>query len=142
MTLSESARAMVESGRLAHLVTLNRDGSPQVSCVWVGLDGDEIVCAHLRSDQQKLRNVRRDPRVSLSIEGTEIQPPGLLQYLVVHGRARLTEGGAPELLQELARRYLGPDVTFPPMPDPPPGVVMRIAVERVGGVGPWVPPRT
>jgi PPOX class probable F420-dependent enzyme len=141
MTLSESARAMVESGRLAHLVTLNRDGSPQVSCVWVGLDGDEIVCAHLRSDQQKLRNVRRDPRVSLSIEGTEIQPPGLLQYLVVHGRARLTEGGAPELLQELARRYLGPDVTFPPMPDPPPGVVMRIAVERVGGVGSWVPPR-
>ena len=141
MTLSESARAMVESGRLAHLVTLNRDGSPQVSCVWVGLDGDEIVCAHLRSDQQKLRNVRRDPRVSLSIEGTEIQPPGLLQYLVVHGRARLTEGGAPELLQELARRYLGPDVTFPPMPDPPPGVVMRIAVERVGGVGPWVLPR-
>ena len=141
MTLPESARAMVESGRLAHLVTLNRDGSPQVACVWVGLDGDEIVCAHLRSDQQKLRNVRRDPRVSLSIEGTEIQPPGLLQYLVVHGRARLTEGGAPELLQELARRYLGPDVTFPPMPDPPPGVVMRIAVERVGGVGPWVPPR-
>jgi PPOX class probable F420-dependent enzyme len=115
--------------------------SPQVSCVWVGLDGDEIVCAHLRSDQQKLRNVRRDPRVSLSIEGTEIQPPGLLQYLVVHGRARLTEGGAPELHQELARRDHGPDVTFPPMPDPPPGVVMRIAVERVGGVGSWVPPR-
>jgi PPOX class probable F420-dependent enzyme len=88
MTLPESARAMVESGRLAHLVTLNRDGSPQVSCVWAGLDGDEIVCAHLRPEQQKLRNVRRDPRVSLSIEGTEIQPPGLLQYLVVHGRAR------------------------------------------------------
>jgi PPOX class probable F420-dependent enzyme len=132
---------MVESGRLGHLVTLNRDGSPQVSCVWVGLDGDEIVCAHLRPEQQKLRNVRRDPRVSLSIEGTELQPPGLLQYLVVHGRARLTEGGAPELLQELARRYLGPDVTFPPMPDPPPGVVMRIAVERLGGVGPWAPPR-
>jgi hypothetical protein len=46
----------------------------------------------------------------LSIERTEIQPPGLLQYLVVHGRARITEGGGPELLQELAHRYLGPDV--------------------------------
>jgi PPOX class probable F420-dependent enzyme len=136
--LPESARALVESGRLAHLVTLNRDGSPQVSCVWVGLDGDEIVSAHLMATQQKLRNVQRDPRVSLSIEGTEIQPPGLLQYLVVHGRARLTEGGAPELLQELAYRYLGPDVKFPPMPDPPPGVIMRISVERLGGVGPWV----
>ena len=142
MSLPDSARAMIESGRLAHLVTLNRDGSPQVSCIWVGLDGDEIVSGHLFETQQKLRNVRRDPRVSLSIEGTEIQPPGLLQYLVVHGRARLTDGGAPELLQELAYRYLGPDVKFPPMPDPPPGIVMRIAVERVGGVGPWVPPRS
>ena len=76
MTLPDSARAMIESGRLAHLVTLNPDGSPQVSCVWVGLDGDEIVSAHLNAGQQKLRNIRRDPRVSLSIEGTEIQPPG------------------------------------------------------------------
>jgi PPOX class probable F420-dependent enzyme len=137
VTLPESARALIESGRLAHLVTLNRDGSPQVSCVWVGLEDGEIVSAHLRDTQQKLRNIRRDPRVSLSIEGTEIQPPGLLQYLVVHGRARLTEGGAPELLQQLAYRYLGPDVVFPPMPDPPPGIVLRIAIERLGGIGPW-----
>ena len=137
MQIPESARAMVESGRLAHLVTLDRDGSPQVSCVWVGLDGDEIVSGHLFAAQQKIRNVRRDPRVSLSIEGTEIQPPGLLQYLVVHGRARVTDGGAPELLQELAHRYLGPDVTFPPMPDPPPGFRLRIGVERIGGIGPW-----
>jgi PPOX class probable F420-dependent enzyme len=141
VNLPDSARATIESGRLAHLVTLNRDGSPQVSCVWVGLDGDEIVSGHLFATQQKIRNVGRDPRVSLSIEGTELQPPGLLQYLVVHGRARVTEGGAPELLQELAYRYLGPDVTFPPMPDPPPGIVIRITVERLGGVGPWAPPR-
>ena len=137
MELPDSARLFVESGRLAHLVTLNPDGSPQVSCVWVGLDGGEIVSGHLSARQQKLRNVRRDPRVTLSIEGTELQPPGLMQYLVLHGRARLTEGGAPELLQELAYRYLGPDVTFPPMPDPPPGFVMRTTVERIGGVGPW-----
>jgi hypothetical protein len=81
--------------------------------------------------------VRRDPRVALSVEGTDVQPPGLKQYVVVHGRARVTEGGAPELLQELAYRYLGPDVTFPPMPDPPPGFVLRITPERIGGVGPW-----
>ena len=55
----------------------------------------------------------------------------------MHGRARLVEGGAPELLQRLARVYLGPDVRFPPMDEPPPGQVMRIAVERLGGVGPW-----
>jgi PPOX class probable F420-dependent enzyme len=134
--LPESARAILESGRLAHLVTLSRDGSPQISCVWVGLDGGEIVSGHLR-EQQKLRNVRADPRISLSIEGTEVQPPGLLQYLVVHGRGRVTEGGAPELLQRLARRYLGPDVRFPPMSDPPPGYVLRVMPERLGGIGPW-----
>src|SRR5579884_432425 len=137
MQLPESARAIVESGALAHLVTLNPDGSPQVTCVWVGLDGDEIVSGHLSGGQQKLRNIRRDPRVALSIEGTEIQPPGLKQYLVVHGRARLEEGDAPELLQRLAHVYLGPDVRFPAMDDPPPGHVMRIDVDRIGGVGPW-----
>lgn len=137
MELTNAARALIESGSLAHLVTLNPDGSPQVTCIWVGLEGDEVVSGHLRSDQRKLENVRRDPRVALSIEGTEIQPPGLKQYLVLHGKARITDGGGPELLQRLAHVYLGPEVVFPPMDDPPPGHVMRIAVERIGGVGPW-----
>jgi PPOX class probable F420-dependent enzyme len=134
--LPESARELLESDALAHLVTINPDGSPQVTCIWVGLDGDEIVAAHLR-EQQKLRNMRRDPRVTLSLEGTRIQPPGLKEYLVVHGRARIEEGGAPELLQQLAHTYLGPDVPFPPMDDPPAGYTTRIAVERIGGIGPW-----
>jgi PPOX class probable F420-dependent enzyme len=136
MNLPQSARLLIDSDALAHLVTMNPDGSPQVTCIWVGLDGDEIVSGHL-AEQQKLRNVARDPRVVLSIEGTEVQPPGLKQYLVVHGRARLVEGGAPELLQRLAHVYLGPEVKFPPMDNPPPGQVMRIAIERIGGVGPW-----
>ena len=126
MQLPDSARELIESGALAHLVTLNADGSPQVTCVWVGLDGDELVSGHLASDQRKLGNVRRDPRVSLSLEGTRIHPPGLKEYLVLHGRARLEEGGAPELLQRLAHTYLGAEVKFPPMDDPPPGHVMRI----------------
>jgi PPOX class probable F420-dependent enzyme len=135
-TLPESARQLIESSALAHLVTLNSDGSPQVSCVWMGLDGDELVAGHLRR-QQKIRNIERDPRVVVTFEGTRIHPPGLKEYLVIHGRARMTEGGAPELLQRLAHVYLGPDVDFPPMPDPPPGFVTHIAVERIGGVGPW-----
>jgi PPOX class probable F420-dependent enzyme len=136
MELPPSARELIDSDALAHLVTLNRDGTPQVSCVWVGLEGDEIVSGHLPF-HQKLRNVQRDPRVAISIEGTVLQPPGLKQYLVVHGHARIEEGGAPELLQRLAHVYLGPDVVFPPMPDPPPGYVLRTTVERLGGVGPW-----
>jgi hypothetical protein len=57
--------------------------------------------------------------------------------MVVNGTARVTEGGAPELLQRLARTYLGPDVVFPAVPDPPPGFVTRITPRSVGGIGPW-----
>src|ERR687892_1242803 len=134
--LPDSARAVLESDALAHLVTVNRDVSPQVSVIWVGLDGDDIVSGHLR-EQQKLRNVRRDPRVALTLETQVTGPLGLREYLVVHGRASIEDGGGAELLHELAHTSLGPDVTFPPMPDPPPGVRLRVAVERIGGIGPW-----
>ena len=134
--LSESAREVLDSDGLAHLVTLNPDGSPQVTCVWVGLEGDEIVCAHL-GRYQKVRNIERDPRVTLSVEASGENAIGMKHYLVVHGKARITEGGAPELLQKLAETYVGPGVKFPPMPEPPPGVVTRITPERVGGMGPW-----
>ena len=67
--LPDSARELIESGALAHLVTLNADGSPQVTCVWMGIDGDELVCAHLPR-HQKVRNMQRDPRVVVSFEGT------------------------------------------------------------------------
>jgi PPOX class probable F420-dependent enzyme len=134
--LPDSARAVLESAALAHLVTIEPDGSPQVSIVWVGLDGDEIVAAHL-PQHRKVRNIRRDPRVALSIETSNRNQIGLNEYLVIHGHARITEGGAPELLQQLAHTYLGPDVKFPPMDDPPPGYITHIMVDRIGGVGPW-----
>jgi len=134
--IPDEARAILESGALAHLVTSNADGSAQVSCVWVGLEGADLVFASL-GPRRKLDNIRRDPRVALSLEGTETSGIGLKEYLVVHGHARIEEGGGPELLQRLAHTYLGPDVKFPPMDDPPPGVVVHIAVDRLGGVGPW-----
>ncbi len=133
--LSDAARRAIEAPRLGHLTTLNPDGSPQVTLVWVGLDGDEIVTAHL-GRYRKLGNVENDQRVALSIEA-EGSTHGLDNYLVIYGRARVTEGGAPELLQRLAETYIGPGVKFPPRPNPPPGYVVRIAVERVAGIGPW-----
>ena len=137
MPLTDAARRLLESDALAHVVTVNPDGSPQVAVVWVGLEGDEIVAGHLDVRQQKVRNLRRDPRVALSVESDVTNPMGLREYLVVHGRARISEGGAADLLQRLAHTYLGPEVRFPPMDDPPPGVVTRITVERIGGVGDW-----
>jgi PPOX class probable F420-dependent enzyme len=137
LVLHEGVKELIRSGALGHLVTTNADGSPQVTCVWVGLDGDDLLTAHLNPNQQKVKNVAREPRVVISFEGTEIQQPGLRQYAVVHGSATVEQGGAAQLLQELAHVYLGPDVRFPPMDDPPPGVRLRITVERVGGIGPW-----
>ncbi len=134
--LTPAAREVIESGRLAHLVTIEADGSPQASIVWIGLDGDEIVSGHLDL-RRKLRNVRRDPRVVLSLETGHRNAMGLDEYLVVHGTAAVTEGGAPELLQRLADVYLGPGTRFPPMDDPPPGYTLRITPTRIGGVGPW-----
>jgi PPOX class probable F420-dependent enzyme len=137
MVLPDRAKDVIQAGALGHLVTLGKSGAPQVTCVWVGVEDDDLLTAHLNPQLRKLDNVRRDPRVAVSFEGTEMHPPGLREYLVVHGRATIEDGGAPELLQELAHTYLGPDVKFPPMDDPPPGVRLRIAVERLSGIGPW-----
>jgi PPOX class probable F420-dependent enzyme len=138
--LPDTARELLESDAVAHVVTLDKDGGPQVTAAWVGIDGNEIVFATL-PDQRKLENLRRDPRIALSVPSTKRNQWGLLEYLVVYGTARVTEGGAAELLQRLAYTYIGPDVAFPNMPDPPPGFITRITPERIGGVGPWNPPR-
>lgn len=135
-TLPPTARELIESDAVAHVVTIDPDGRPQVSLAWVGLDGDEIVLGTL-PDQSKLKNLRRDPRIALSIQGDRVTEWGLREYLVVHGTATVTAGGAAELLQRLAYTYLGPGVVFPAMPNPPPGWVTRIRVERIAGIGPW-----
>ena len=136
VAIPDSARAVLEGPALAHLVTLEPDGRPQVSIVWVGVDGGELVAAHL-PEHRKIRNIRRDPRVALSVEAGTKDALGLVEYIIIHGRARVTEGGAAELLQHLARTYLGPDVKFPRMEHPPPGYITHITVERIGGNGPW-----
>lgn len=134
--LDDDVRGALTAGRLAHLSTVNPDGSPQVSVVWVGVEGDEIVVGHLMGGR-KVQNIARDPRVALTVEAEGANPVGMTNYLIVRGTARLQEGGAPQLLQRLAEVYVGPGVRFPPMDDPPPGHVIRITAERIGGVGPW-----
>jgi PPOX class probable F420-dependent enzyme len=136
VALPPSARAVLDGPHLAHVVTIDPDGAPQVSCVWVKADGDDVLFGSLGTFR-KIRNLERDPRIALSIESTEVNDVGMREYLVLQGTAAVEPGGAPELLQELARTYVGPDVRFPPMDDPPPGSVVRITVERISGVGPW-----
>jgi len=135
--IPDNVRELIATGPLAHLTTINPDGGPQVSVVWIGIEDDEFVCGHM-GVWQKVKNVQRDPRVALSLLGHGANPLGLRDYLVVYGRARITEGGAAALLQRLARIYLGPDVAFPPEPlRSRPGYVTRIRPERFAGSGPW-----
>jgi PPOX class probable F420-dependent enzyme len=135
--LPESAKELIESGAHAHLATINADGTPQLSMVWTAIEDGEICIASL-TPRQKLANVRRDPRVALAFESPERDDgQGLTHYLVVRGRARLTEGGGPELVRRIAPRYLEPGVKFPRGDTPPEGWIMRIAPESWRGHGPW-----
>ena len=128
--LDQTTRAAVASGRLVHLVTINPDGTPQVTCVYVGWDGDEIVAGHL-ADHVKLRNIRRDPRVTLSVE-SDVPFEGFSPYLVINGVARVEEGGAVPLLRRIT------DGQFPPPGDDlPEGFITRISPRKLSGVGPW-----
>jgi PPOX class probable F420-dependent enzyme len=140
MQLNESARDLIGRGADATLVTLNPDGSPHVSLVWVALqstpDGDELVVGHLSMNaNKKVRNVRRDGRVAVMV----VSPAGpghpISLWLSINGTARIVEGGAPELLTALSQT-LAPDVDFVPE-GAPPGFLTRIRIENVGGIGPW-----
>lgn len=139
MKLDDNARALIGAAADATLVTLNPDGSPQATLVWVARqstpDGDELVTAHL-SEHQKVRNVRRDSRVALTIVSDDRSGP-MTPYLAITGTARIDEGGAPELLAELAKTMIGHDAKFPPMDNPPPGFLTRITIDKIGGLGPW-----
>jgi PPOX class probable F420-dependent enzyme len=136
--LPPELRQLVESGPLAHLSTINADGSPQVTVIWIGLDGDDVVSGHMHRSV-KVRNVERDPRVALSFAAARDRDAFLNPYAVLRARAGVEPGEAAwDLLNRLAKVYVSPDSEFPGPRGP--GFVLRYSVERVGGVGPWVSP--
>lgn len=138
LKISEPIRELIAKGPLAHLTTLSSAGGPQVTVVWVGIEDEEFVIGHLAT-HQKVKNIRRDPRVALSLLGDKTNAQGLREYLVIYGNARVTEGGAVTLLQRLAPIYLGPNVDFPPASMRNiPGYITRITPSRFTGIGPWI----
>ena|ERR1022692_1776751 len=94
LTLTEELRQALTAGRQARIATINPDRRPQVSAVGIGLERDDIVMAHLMGGR-KVTNVARDPRVALTVETDGANPIGMTNYLIIYGRARLVEGGAP-----------------------------------------------
>jgi PPOX class probable F420-dependent enzyme len=135
--LPRELRELIASGPMAHLTTINADGSPQVTVIWIGLDGDDIVSGHMNR-HLKLRNVERDPRVVLSF-GAPAEPDTFLRpYAVLKATATIETGEhAWDLLNRLAKVYVAPGEEFPAPKAS--GWLLRYSVQRIGGVGPWVP---
>ncbi|NMO52481.1 PPOX class F420-dependent oxidoreductase [Actinoplanes sp. TBRC 11911] len=133
--LPQELRELIESGPLAHLSTVSPDGSPQVTVIWVGLDGDQLVSGHL-SRNQKLRNIERDPRVVLSLEAPRDPSVFLNEHAVLRAHAAIEPSDeAWDLLNRLTKVYMRPAQEFPAPRTP--GYIIRYTVERIGGVGPW-----
>ncbi len=133
------ADALLGSDAVAHVWTTNADGTPQVSVVWVIAQGDEIVFG-TDTASQKAKNLRRDNRIVLSIEDTERNERGFQRHLVARGRARIHPGADPALMDRLAKKYLGLERHPLAMRDSPTSVVVRVKIERISGIGPWVEP--
>jgi PPOX class probable F420-dependent enzyme len=131
------AQALLGSDAVAHVWTCNEDGSPQVSVVWVVVAGDEVLFG-TDASSRKARNLARNPRVILSVEDSERNERGFQRHLVIHGTARLEPGPDPDLMDRLARKYLGLGRHPLALRDSPTALVVRVSIERISGVGPWV----
>ncbi|UDY37594.1 PPOX class F420-dependent oxidoreductase [Dermatobacter hominis] len=133
------AQALLGSNALAHVVTLNPDGTPQVSVVWCGVR-DEQVLFCTEADTAKVRNIRRNPRVVLSIEDEARNAAGTQQHLVIQGDATVLGPADKELCDELCRVYAGrPDHDLN-LRSSPTAVTVAVDVQRIGGNGPWTEP--
>jgi PPOX class probable F420-dependent enzyme len=116
----------------ATVVTLNRDGSPQTTLVWVeAIDG--TVSFNTTRGRQKPRNLERDPRIAVSVQN----PENLREYAVFEGTARMTEAGADEQIDRLAQKYLGQD-KYPWRQPTETRLRVDVDVTAIKGMGPWI----
>lgn len=138
-SLSAPAQALLGSDAVAHVWTRNPDGTPQVSVVWVVVQGDEVVFG-CSSASRKARNLQHDPSIVLSVEDDVRNDQGFQRHLVIRGTARLMPGPDPKLMDRLAAKYVGLDRHPLAIRDAPDAVVVRVTVDRISGVGPWVEP--
>ena len=136
-TISAMAQTLLGSDAVAHVWTTNPDGSPQVSVVWVIAQDDEILFG-TDASSQKAKNLAHDSRIVLSIEDEERNERGYQRHLVIRGRARIEAGPDPALMDRLAAKYTGLRRHPLALRDSPTSVVVRVEVDRLSGVGPWI----
>ena len=126
VTFNEATKALFDGKNFPVIATINADGSAQTSVVWAKRDGDAVLFATVRG-RLKERNMRRDPRVSLSV--FDLEDP--LKYVEIRGRAEITEEGGRELINELSHKYDGKD--FRTEPPEVVRVVVRVVPDKITG---------
>ena len=136
-TIPAIAQAVLGSDAVAHVWTQNADGTPQVSVVWVIAQGDEILFG-TDARSQKAKNLARNDRIILSIEDVERNERGDQRHLVIRGRARIEPGPDPDLMDRIALEYTELRQHPLALRDSDTSVVVRVEVERMSGVGPWI----
>jgi len=129
-SIPDKYRDLFTKRAFASLATLMPDSSPQVTPVWVDLEGDLVIVNTARG-RQKDKNMRRDPRVALAI----IDPENPYRYLEIRGRvAEITEEGADAHIDKMAKKYLGAD-KYPYRQPSETRVIFKIQPERVNTMG-------
>jgi PPOX class probable F420-dependent enzyme len=125
-TIPASHADLLKKPAFANLATLNADGSPQVTPVWVDFDGKHVIVNTARG-RVKTRNLGREPRVALSIA----DPENPYRYLGIQGRVvEMTEAGGDAHIDAMAKKYLGKD-TYPFRAPGEVRVIVKIAPEKI-----------
>lgn len=130
MGFSDAARKLLNGANPAVLATVNPDGSPQTSVVWVGLDGDDVVIS-TQAGRRKDSNLRRDPRASLLVIAKD-DPD---EYVEIRGAAVVTEDVGRAVAQRLAEHYAGEGAgqEYADLPAEVVRTVIRITPHRLTG---------
>jgi PPOX class probable F420-dependent enzyme len=128
IALSDTARRLLDTTTFATVATLNPDGGPQTSVVWVKRDRDDVVFTTTKQ-RRKGRNLARDPRISLTL----VDSGDPYTHVEIRGRVEMTDDPDNALGHELSRKYLGVDA--PPDPEWAERIQVRVIAERVLGEG-------
>ena len=134
--LPQSVKKVLQDKAYGHVVTFSADGKPQLTMVWLDADGDEVLF-NTAEGRLKPKNLRRDPRIMISVQDRN-DPQA---YILVHGKASVTEAGADEHIDKLAKRFLGAD-KYPYRRPGEKRLLVRIKADRLGGYGPKMQPWT
>ncbi|OLB43420.1 MAG: hypothetical protein AUI04_02515 [Candidatus Rokubacteria bacterium 13_2_20CM_2_64_8] len=134
--LPDSVKKILQDKAYGHVITFGAGGKPQVTMVWVDIDGDEVVF-NTAEGRLKPKNLRSDPRVIISVQDRN-DPQS---YMVFHGKASITEAGADPHIDKLAKRFLNAE-KYPFRRPGEKRLLVKTKVDKIGGYGPKMQPWT